>query len=556
MISPHWGLFEFTRRPHAMSEFHRANTRVIGRICLVAALFPLCSLALGADEADEWIFPRVITPLLERGATVQLSSASTPVETRVDGPQAERIATYPGADSSGVAGRVGVAARVAESDDGIVVVYPGSLASGEQLHMDIASLATLDLPEIGWYRRFNQAVSYSDEQACAREHPEDSPNYSVADCMRWYREQAAHRVQLADQFIRRLDIDRSGIVKAHDTGGTRLPLHPTSMPIAGLGEEGITVSVPWGAMPATDKLLLDRIYLRIAVCPSAVHSDRASECREVELHGRQQDIDKPRPFVESASIVPVYSTLLLGTPRLYQVTPCALPLQGDVEPGWGAYQRGFFLPGKSFEVIQVMAMHQPPMTSGDSPNGLSPNPLLSKFESFSIGEDEWLCFPRLTWRRGDVRVADTSDWATSDGASYRWLPVDATNLLIISGPFEHNSQTGMGQCGACPRKALAIWYLDRDAQTLTSALAIDDIVQGFEEGETIDVTVAESGRSVHYIRNRCTYVQNDASSNSPSPESSSRQCGRLRVDWCLNEGAREFSECHRSEEALPASSFD
>jgi hypothetical protein len=512
-----------------------------------------CQVAF-AECVDECAAPRVTVPLFPLAAALTLETV--PGDFVLDGKLAEWTAwgiADANASPTGTAHR-GIA--VAQSADGIVVALSSTRETGELFEFDLASLSELDLPVIGWQKRFGLAITYPDAKACARNHPAEGADYSVADCERWYAGQVAYREQLQGGFIRHLTIDANDSVRERaiaDSGP--FPLSPNALAMARHGEAGIEVLVPWDAWPAADALRLDKLYLRVSRCASGARSGPAPACRDV-LPIAAPGPEKPGgPTADSKTAAPAMLPLHLASARVYQVTPCGLPLQGDVRSGFGWYERGYFLPGNSLQVSDILALHQPASAYQDAPAGLSPTPHLSRFGAQELGDREWLCYPPLTWSRGDDRSSDPSGWLDggedSDSPDYRTVPIDDGNLLIISGPLTHYSRTGMGQCGACPLEALGIWYLDRQAATLSSALRIDDIVDGFEDGANISIQLANDTRLVRYRYERCTYERNEDVKDYSQPGAYSRQCNRLEIDWCLREAAREFMECRRETVHLP-----
>ena len=117
------------------------------------------------------------------------------------------------------------------------------------------------------------------------------------------------------------------------------------------------------------------------------------------------------------------------------------------------------------------------------PEALSPTAHPVHYFWHVIGENEWVCGPHLTYRKGDKRQSFDVD-VDEDGFDAHRLP--GGDLLIKVGPRVYGSAFGSGQCGACPRTELRVFRLNTNMK-IQNALELGRIV---DTDESHDFTVS------------------------------------------------------------------
>lgn len=535
---------------------------------VVSALLGLvCTPTSNAKPSDdEPEFPTIEVSLLRADSTLRLSAPS--LVSRLDDQRTDshRMSAQPNrifwnAGQGSFSGAWGT-----QQSDGIEIALALAGAAPKLVRLSIASQSALQLPEIGWLQRWVGPVAYNDAAGCERIPLDSRTRQTSAKCMQWYGEQLAYRRELHAEFIRDFWLVPGQPAEEELSHPPYLPVRAAELP--GLSVQSLAqdrsiarLRIPWTALPPSDHLELRRVYVHIEVCRDLAEAFAPSSCEqwvgneataaaslaksgEVTSAGPTRWPRRPEHFVE----------VELDVPRVYRVGACRLPLQGDWSAGFGWHKPAYFLPGKELELRDVFALYEPTGPYRDEPEGWSPTVVRSHFGQIELGAGEYLCFPRLTWVRGAEQLQVADDWlestARSTDGSYRTLPIDKGNYLVIAGPYYIPSRSGEGMCGACPRAALGIWYLDRRLPSLTRAIWLEDIVNGFEDGAVINIAVDDDGRKVRWEYTHCDYEFEGADSESGATEEVAR-CSRDRVEYCLSEGEREFKECLRERELLP-----
>lgn len=153
-------------------------------------------------------------------------------------------------------------------------------------------------------------------------------------------------------------------------------------------------------------------------------------------------------------------------------------------------------------------------------------------------------------QRGDV-VDDSADVS-------RTQSIDDANELVISGPYERSSRSATGNCAACPRMALAVWYVDTKTDAVSTAFELEATVEGFEYGAYMLLEVSDDGRRISSEHSRCR--RHEELAIDPvmigSVDEDLERCTRLEVDWCLELGQRQYIECRREEIPIKREAID
>ncbi len=537
-----------------------AITALFGLVCI-----PTTNAKPSEDESE---FPNIEVPLLRADSIFRLSAPGWVGRLEEHHLDRHRRSAQPGTNFSIASQGSLTEAWGTQYPDGIEISLLLNGAVPKLVRLAIASQSALHLPEIGWLQRWAGPVAYSDAAGCER-----IPLYSrhtVTECMHWYGQQLAYRRALYAEFIRDFWLVAGQRAEEGLSHTPHLPVRAAELP--GLSVQSLAqdrsiahLRIPWAALPPSDHLELRRVYVHIEICRGLAEAFAPSTCEqwvgdeataaaspaksgEVPSAGPTRWPRRPEPFV----------AVELDVPRVYRVGACMLPLQGDWSAGFGWHKPAYFLPSKELELREVFALYEPTGPYRDAPEGWSPTVVRSRFGQIELGAGEYLCFPKLTWVRGAVQLQVAHDWLepaepSTDGR-YRSLPIDKGNYLVIAGPYEIGSRSGQGMCGACPRAALGIWYLDRQLPSLTNALQLEDIVNGFEDGANIEIEVADDGRKVRWEYTRCDYQFEGADTESGVGDEVER-CSRDRVEYCLSEGEHEFKECLREKQQLPGNAL-
>lgn len=529
-------------------------------VCLLSGIVSV--LTPPADATDS---PGTSPALIESGQTLFPARLDGPL--RLDGqlyewPRPLHLRSVGGDPGQGlVAFDPGVRLMLAQDPQGIALAMAGPhLQAPFVLRLEVLSLSALEMPAIGWRWRWGPSIVYRSADDCeqGRDAPEH-PRYDVADCRRWYAQQQRYRKALASEFVRRFEIHGDG--SAIDPDAARsgyLPLRPQALPLAARArEDWLEVLVPWGALPATDSLRLERVLLRAQLCRLRDDGKTLGSC--LSLLGHEADGAPSAADAESAPdsgplLAGRFDSLQLSEPRSYRVTPCELPLMGDIRPGLGDLRPGYFLPGLERTVEALFTLHEPAKGYQDAPGGLSPTVHLSRFTWQTLGEDEHLCFPGPVWRRGAIRVAprpestEPAPWTSSPPLAVS--AVDGDNRLVVRGPYENFSHTGQGQCGGCPWTELHLWYLDRSAGSLLPAFSYRYRDES-SEGIAPRIAFSPDHREIGIEERACT-LQPAASTPATANETDAwvERCSRTLTRWCLAPGARRYEACGRTVQAI------
>lgn len=529
-------------------------------VCLLSGILSTLAVPVGAARS-----PATSHALIESGQDIHLALLHAPL--RLDGqlydwPPSLQQHSAPGDRSEGlVAVAPGLRLMLAQDPQGIALALASHhLQLPFVLRIEMLGLSALELPAIGWRWRWGPSIAYRSAEDCEQgREAQDTPRYDVADCRRWYAQQERYRSVLASEFVRRFEIRGDGSVVDPDADrSSHLPLRPQALPLAARArEDWLEVLVPWDALPATDSLRLERVLLRAQLCQLREDARTLGSC--LSLLGETGDGAFTAPDAGSEAdsgplLAGRFDSLRLSEPRSYRVSPCELPLMGDIRPGLGDLRPGYFLPGLEGTVEALFSLHEPAKGYQDAPDGLSPTVHLSRFTWQTLGEDEHLCFPGPVWRRGATRVAPRPE--TTEPAPWTSSPpvavsaVDGDNRLVVRGPYENFSHTGQGQCGGCPWTELHVWYLDRSAGSLLPAFSYRYRDES-SEGMVPRITVSPDHREIGIEERACT-LQPVAGSPSPADETEAwvEQCSRTLTRWCLAPGARRFEACGHSVQGI------
>lgn len=196
----------------------------------------------------------------------------------------------------------------------------------------------------------------------------------------------------------------------------------------------------------------------------------------------------------------------MDSPISFTLTPCEFPLvgtdkRGEEHPAW-------LIPNTDPYISDTFIIVNDPAGYRYDPDGLSPSVRVTHPFWKNVGQDEWVCGPDLTYRKGDQSrsfatgllypqmglfptyrkrdlARDFSTTVTEDSFETRRLPDGG--LLIKTGPRVYYSEFGSGECGACPRTDVRVFAIDKDLETL-EGLELGNVVGHFPVSQDFTVS--------------------------------------------------------------------
>lgn len=435
---------------------------------------------------------------------------------------------------------------IAQSDAGIVVagLMPQQKDSttakthSVSLELAVASIKELTLPPISWSFRTPDPGYYRSAADCTQMTPSDA-QYSISECKQWVNEQLKRRAQMSAAFIRQWVLSNAAAANSvfELPRSAELADFQPHAPVAidfkqrqtsansGVKERSFELLIPWSALPATDQLRLEVVYLSIAVSTSVLVNPAP-----------------PRDFFAIA----------LPSPREFAVTRCHTPVLGVTN---GVASHGYFLPNAGVATGEVLAFFNIAPAYPDAPEGIdSPTATGTLHQDTELADGQFLCWPLLAYQdnrrqspalrprddltgqpipllhREDGTLSDAINASAANWAdALQWLVIDGGNLLVRQGPaakdFDGN---GAGACGMCARTDLNFWYLDRAAGTFKQIFRAGDVIslQGFMPGTSLPPTIKVSA---------------DWRTVTVAPFEAYGELHSLR--FCLSKGGQQYDDC-------------
>ena len=231
--------------------------------------------------------------------------------------------------------------------------------------------------------------------------------------------------------------------------------------------------------------------------------------------------DKPETF----------NLLRFDPPHHFHLTPCDFPLSGKDE--YGNSHTAWFVPKTAqdweFE-SDAFAVANDGGGYPAGPEALSPIARPMHYFSHVIAENEWICGPHLSYRKGE-KVQNFEVHVDEGGFDAHRLP--GGDLLIKVGPRAY-SVNSSAQCGACPRTELQILRLSADMK-IHEMLQLGGVIDT-GTGVSQDFTVSPDwARVVQYDQQELTELG--------KPEAWSS------TTWCLGES--EYEKCGHKDNVQP-----
>jgi hypothetical protein len=362
------------------------------------------------------------------------------------------------------------------------------------------------LPPIGWGHQFGFETLDEEAECWQMDLGDDGGDI----CVPWFRAQVAHREALQPLLARRWSVsveDPDGMREdlAHPAfeglaPGIReklAPLEPVgsptarSRPIAGAEAAlGLEILIPWDAFPPVRPLDLEAVILGVGW--------------DAGTGSRSGDGDPAR-------------RRMLAAPLRHRLTACGYGLREialfdrpEVSVRLPSEHAALFMiPDRSLELHRLIVIDNEAHGYQYEPDStmLSPAVFEADYSSIGLGEDESLCTPFLTYRKGERVSEAAARTGTGEGSPWEFL-VDSRHLetrqledgdwLVKQGPRVWWSYYGSGQCGACPRAGIDLFHVEVATGRLTPALSVVTVASG--DGNDIEIDLSDDWLEVAVYR--------------------------------------------------------
>jgi hypothetical protein len=373
--------------------------------------------------------------------------------------------------------------HIAGKVDGGQPDFPHSkdqILSTDHVELWLAEAPDFDLPDIGWGNQFGEETLPKGEESCSdwagQQVPSDRTE-TEKKCREWAETQIHYRPYFRRLFLRQWLMGPDFAVESFATPayeeiqkrfsslGDKVPefMEPRGKPRMFIFPEqagySFEIFVPFEAFPPLSSLRPSGLYVLVDVFNSAALGKKTGVYSTSSL---ARSYGKPETF----------NALRLDPPFFFRLTPCDLPLMGDDK--MGDYHPGWFLPGWEAQqnVSDTFIVVNDPAGYRYEPAGLSPTVRPIHYFWKSAQEDEWVCGPHLTYKKGG-QSESMPDAISENGFETNRLPDG--ELLIKTGPRVWYSEFGSGQCGACPRTDLRVFELGKDMK-LYPILSLGDVM--------------------------------------------------------------------------------
>jgi len=281
---------------------------------------------------------------------------------------------------------------------------------------------------------------------------------------------------------------------------------------------GFEVVIPWEAFPPV----------------------RSLDLREVRLGVR---LGSPSgPAVENTLV-----KYPLPKPHPNMLTPCGYGLDDSVAIVTGKTidwlapsqrARAYYVPSSNPHIDRALILDNEARGYMYEPAGDTRSPIVrvAEFWTRDLGNGDVLCRPRMAVRT-DRRVVKSAMMVDQgDRLEIKTLPNG--DRLIKDGPRVWMSYYGSGQCGACPRAGISIYYQDESSGKISRALDHVGIVG--VQGSDIDFAVSADWQKVDLYE----------APPVPGVDSLGAQTW-TETSFCLQPGSRKYEECGRKDHVIP-----
>jgi hypothetical protein len=455
------------------------------------------------------------------------------------------------------AARSGVV-QVSETDAGILISgdvagptprWPASvdrMAEGDHVELWLADVDAPALPPVGWGNQFGYEWLAA-EQDCMAERLSIPDTLARQWCTQWYRKQLRYRGIARRLFVRQwqlapgmtAEVFATPAYTALDSSGrlALAPLEPAGEPHgefasrAGRGYR-FEVLVPWDAFPPMQSLRFTALR---------VMADVFSPGTAPRRYGPFSTTSTTRKWGDPTT----FPAVQLPEPRAYYLTPCREPPHRPVlesAPDFEALTasdsaRVYYRPTGTLDLRRLIVLDSRAVGYQYAPDSTTWSPVALRTRYWSEQEEGGdLCGPRLAY--AEASGVARSDFVVALPDSLEVHQLANGDFLLEAGPRVVYSAFGSGQCGACPRVTIAMYYVDRAAHRITEALNYVDVAE--QEESDIDVSVSPDFSEVTIFRG--TYV---------SPSDTVMRW--TSVTHCFDAAHHAFAECRHADRATPPS---
>ncbi len=344
-----------------------------------------------------------------------------------------------------------------------------ALSKGETLRIRVSVMPNVSLPLIGW-----PGVTIPNRAWCNPPRVvqldaitfRDSEDFA-ANCTRFFDANVAYRHWLILQLRRELVFDgatwRDTVQKidaeleqkqnTRDSSAERKAVPVLEAPALVLsasslqnGHLHLELHIPWQGLPLTNQLKLEHIYLSLARCKLGL-------CQNLV----------PASNMPTAAV-----DFILASAKQYQVTACALPLQGLYH---NQFLPGYFQPTSGTIINRVIAIADSYGGYFRGPDSMRAVPELRfyPYEQHAIGANQFLCGPAPSfWNGGKLSVAEPKlreNWiqVANNPPLLQWQAVSARFGLVMQPWHFTFTSTGEGQGGGEGTLRMRIWLLDKQS---------------------------------------------------------------------------------------------
>lgn len=391
------------------------------------------------------------------------------------------------------------------------------MAGKDHLEIWLADGNPTELPPVGWGNQFGYEQLNS-EADCGRRtstYVNISNAQLLEECRQWYRKQIKYRESFEKLFIRQWQIAPNVIKEIYaspvfESFDQAIREKLSSLRITGLpqakfqtvdpGGYRFEILIPWEAFPPVRSLQLKN--LRILV-------DVFNPGRGNHQYGPFSTISKDRKDGHPNSFV-LFS---LPVPRVYSLTTCRYDSENVViytgpkrdSLGSSKQSKKYYFPTNGSEVDKLIVLDNE--AAGyqyePKPESKSPIALTASYWTKDIGNNEILCGPWLAYLKNG-KVSKT-DFVIDSKDNLEVRNLSTGDVLIKEGPRVWWSYYGSGQCGACPRVSLNIFYLNRTGNLLSQAF---DYLGIADPGSSdIDIALSPDWNTINIFESKTEYTE-------------------------------------------------
>jgi hypothetical protein len=442
---------------------------------------------------------------------------------------------------------VGNGLLIAGEVDGDPPVFPRNknlILERDHVEIWLADAKDPELPPVGWNEFQEKLTLPNGADSCAEWVKKSIAENKLAleeKCRRWVDLQSHYRPYFKRLFLRQYLVTpdyavESFAARAYDEiithfasdqpGNEEIPAllkpHSHLQMWPGPGKDGVgytfEIMIPFVDFPPLSATELSDLRLLVDVFNAPEPGKKV---------GAYSTSSPSRVYGRSGT----FNLLHFDPPHHFHLTPCDLPVSGPDEYGKG--HAAWFVPktDQEFEFeSDAFVVANDGAGYPDGPKTLSPIAHPARYFWHGIAENEWVCGPHLSYRKGD-RTHYFNAHVDESGFDAHRLPDG--DLLIKVGPRAYGVNSS-GQCGACPRTELRILRLSADMK-IHEVLQLGGVIDT-GTGVSQDFTVSPDWLQVaQYDQRGLTELG--------QPEAWSS------ITWCLGESG--YEECGHKDSVEP-----